>query len=182
VQLFIDGVFISEDWSYRGTGKSWTSIENLKEQELYIPLWTIGWDPKQFSDKKPHLMVVSAIDSVGLQGNHSVIFRTDGVVENMNAGLGGFIISLKIGQMFKELFIIGYFITTIGLLLIPKAFVMVTRHYGDYPKWKEDTSLELIARDKIRCAYLNNNTISLQGWMQFILSDFVFTIKGKYFY
>jgi hypothetical protein len=180
VQLWIDGVYISEDWSYHGTGKSWSSIENLNEQDLYIPLWTIGWDPKQFSDNQPHIMVVSAMDSVGLQDNHTVLFRTDGVVENMNAGIGGFIISLKLGQIFKELFLIGYFITTIGLLLIPKGFVMVTRHYGDYPKWKEDTSRELIARDKARCAYLNKNNISLQEWLQFIRSDFVFTMKGKY--
>lgn len=182
IKLIIDGVSIASIWTYNGRGKSWSSIENLNEQDAYIPLWITDWNPRKYSDKRAHTMTVDVTDKQGLRGNHTVIFRTDGQIEKMNAGIGGFIISLNFGYIFKELFIVGYIIITVGLLLIPKAFVMITRQYGNYQLWKERVSRELILRDRVSSLYLEEkNGIGFQAWCKWVYSDFIFTMKAYFF-
>lgn len=100
VRALIDDQVLDLAAEYVGIGKSWSSIQAVDESDPHIPLWTIPWDPTKYDDKLLHNLVVIACDETGLQGNHSVRFNIDGErITDMDAGPGGFIISLPLGTL-----------------------------------------------------------------------------------
>jgi hypothetical protein len=134
--------------SYHGRGKKWSSITNLKEVEPHVPLWTIPWNASLYNDNKVHHLTVIAVDSSGKSGNHTVRFRIDGKrILKMDSGPGGFIISLPIGLLFKDLFLLTYLLVVVGFLLIPKVFVLFMQGLGIYEDWKSRTCSDLVSLD-----------------------------------
>lgn len=95
----IDSHLLPSEWVYNGKGKAWSSIKTLYETNPHIPLWTLKWDAKKYLDSKTHELIVHVIDSEGLKGNHTVLFRADGKAVDMDAGFGGFLISINVGHM-----------------------------------------------------------------------------------
>ena len=90
IYCIVDDKRLEGKATYNGRGKSWSSIESIKEPEPYIPLWTIPWDPLLYNDSAVHHLTVVATDSHGRIGNHTVRFRLDGErIRKMDAGPGG---------------------------------------------------------------------------------------------
>ena len=100
VQIYIDDRLLPVTAEYSGVGKSWSNIQAVDENDPFLPLWTIPWNPKLYDNGQLHTMVVVAEDETGLKGNHTVRFRIDGQrILDMDAGPGGFIISLPLGTL-----------------------------------------------------------------------------------
>lgn len=98
VEGFIDGVPLSAKAEYHGRGKAWKSIES-KEEEAYVPLWTIDWTPLDHQGEDCELRVI-ARDSEGRIGSQTVRFRVDGTRDTkMDAGTGGFIMTVPLGLL-----------------------------------------------------------------------------------
>lgn len=70
---------------------------------------------------------------------------------------------------------------TVFFLLIPKTFVMITRALGTYQEWMEETSRELLLRDKASCLYYEQRTATIREWTIQLYSDSIFTTKAYFF-
>jgi hypothetical protein len=104
VRVFIDNEVLDSNATYHGRGAPWTGIDNLNEQEPYVPLWTIPWYPRKYDDDSVHILNVIATDTIGREGNHTVRFRVDGsMIKDMDSGTGGFIVSLPLGLLVLSL-------------------------------------------------------------------------------
>lgn len=79
------------------------------------------------------------------------------------------------------MFLIGYFMVTICCMLLPKAFVMLTRANGTYQQWFENTSSSLIERDAARERYMATRRVTIGQIVKHIHSDFIFTMQGYFF-
>ncbi|KAJ3321347.1 Transmembrane protein 62 [Boothiomyces sp. JEL0866] len=177
----IDSKVIHEPAVYAGKGKPWDAIEQVDQQEPYLPLYLINWNPKLYDDGEDHVLAVVAVDKLGREANHTVRFRVDGTrIINMDAGSGGFIISLPLGILFKDLFILFYIIVAFGFLLIPKSFVLMTRSVNVYESWKMDTSKMLIEIDKNSEQFWRMLRPSLKLRVRHRWNDFKFTMVATF--
>jgi predicted phosphohydrolase len=177
LKIMIDNVELDAIAEYNGRGKPWNSIQNIDEFEPYIPLWTIPWDPKIYDDDQIHILNAIATDKYGRSGNHTVRFRVDGErIKKMDASYGGFIISLPLGLLFKDLFIISYVTITCFFLLVPKLFVLCIEIFDLYGAWRKETSYTLIELDKESQLYHNLLRPSIRTRIRHRWYDFKFTI------
>ncbi|KAH6574577.1 hypothetical protein BASA60_005484 [Batrachochytrium salamandrivorans] len=176
----IDGVPLLVNGTYQGKGNAWKTVS---DEEPNLPLWIIPWTPSAYDNSKPHLLVVTATNEANVSSNHSLFFRVDGErIPEMDAGMGGFIIGLQFGILFKDLFVISYIIVSIVFLLLPKLFVIVTQYLGTYDAWYRTTSAKLVARDKAVQLYLSMTRFAtLSERIGHMLNDFIFTIRATFF-
>lgn len=100
----IDGTKITDGFaSLNNRGKPWSQITSIIERDAYLPLWSIPWQPLLYDDDEMHVLIVTAVDASGRIGNHTIRFRVDGTrITKMDAGPGGFIISLPLGLLVKR--------------------------------------------------------------------------------
>jgi 3',5'-cyclic AMP phosphodiesterase CpdA len=177
---FIDQTEILEKAVYNGVGKPWKNINDYSDKEAHLPLWTIPWDPSKYNDQKEHIMVVKAVDAANQTSNHTLVFRVDGKHSKMESGPGGVILSIPVGIIVKEFFIVSYIVLVVFCLLVPKSFVLITRASGKYQEWKEMTSQELISRDNASLVYLSRSQVNPRQIFNHITSDFMFTMKAHF--
>ncbi|KAI8904090.1 hypothetical protein EDD86DRAFT_233153 [Gorgonomyces haynaldii] len=168
IQCFIDNQEIKSPVVYKGIGKSWTSIGL---EPTHVPLYTLEWNPSLYSDG-PHTILCLAQDR-HLSGNHTFTFRLDERLEDMNAGTGGFIISLQMGYLV-------FYIILVQRVLSSLSFVMLTRASEKYQPWKEATSKELVQRDVAALHYLQQSHPTLRQRWEHLHSDFIFTMKAYF--
>ena len=167
--------------SYHGRGKPWSNISNLNEFETHIPLYTIPWNPQLYNDNEIHFLTVVATDTSGIQGNHTVRFRLDGNrVKKMDSGIGGFIISIPLGLLFKDLFLVTYIFVVIGFLLMPKIFVLLCEGLGIYEEWKKLTSESLVAIDAESQRYWLQVRPTFTDSIRHRWKDFKFTMVATF--
>lgn len=178
----IDGQLVAEKFEYAGIGKAWSDIRNLHENQSYLPLWIAKWDPSLYTGT--HRLVVRAIDENGFITEDIVVFQImypNGSTP-VSVGIGGFLISVELGYLFKELFVVSYFVL-VALLLLPKTFVMITRYLNIHESWMSSISEDLIRRDEYSLEYTKSK---LQKWpsfsrrMRHVHSDFIFTMKAAF--
>lgn len=128
---------------YSGVGTPWKN-KNISIGEAYLPLWTIQWDPSEYNDGLEHTLTVKVIGgSTKLSDSalHRVNFRYDGkVIEDMDSGSGGFIISVDFNKFFKIMFVLGYLLLFFGLLVLPKLWVKYLKRTRSYKPWKTTVS------------------------------------------
>lgn len=92
----IDGIELNNA-TYNGVGSSWSSIQATGEQQPYLPLWTITWNPKAYQDGKTHTLTVFAIDNANTAGKHTVHFRLDGKKDPIKLSLGKIMMTVQLG-------------------------------------------------------------------------------------
>ncbi|KAI8897809.1 Metallo-dependent phosphatase-like protein [Globomyces pollinis-pini] len=181
VTTFIDDHLFESPARYNGIGNPWSSIQSLDEQEPNLPLYVIKWNPLDYNDDLDHVLTVVAEDEFGLKANHTVKFRFDGQrITDMEAGPGGFIISIPFGLVFKDLFLLFYVVVTVIFLLIPKLFVLMTDMVDTYQFWKNQTSKMLISIDQNSQLYNRMLFPSVRQRLQHRWNDFKFTMVGSF--
>lgn len=182
VSCIIDGKELEDSVpSFHGRGKRWSNITNLKDTNTHVPLWTIPWNTSVYDDDEIHILSVVAVDHNGLQGNHTVRFRVNGKrIEKMDSGPGGFIISLPLGLLFKDLFLVTYLFVVIGFLLLPKIFVLLCQGLGIYDEWVQSTSETLVAIDTESQRYWLQVRPPFKVRVRHRWSDFKFTMVATF--
>ena len=123
---------------YSGSGNAWQN-KTIDLDNVYIPLWTIQWDPSPFNDGLAHNLTVKVkgySQSLFSSTSHTIYFKFDGnKCDTLDAGPGGFIISIDFNHFFKGCFIFGYIFCYFGLLVLPKLWVMYLGSRA-YKPWK----------------------------------------------
>jgi hypothetical protein len=89
--IMIDGE--SRNWTptYSGFGSPWNITTSSKSD--YLPLWTVQWNPEEFTHNRPHHLKICAYDVSNVPGCHEVIFNNGILIPNTDSGSGGVIIS-----------------------------------------------------------------------------------------
>lgn len=103
-------------YSGKGSREEWAKG---KGEEEYVPLWTLEWNPKDFSPaSKPHTLIIHAEDDTGAVGEGRVDFRVDGAREPLDAGwLSHWIINADFDLVLPLAFLSIYLPIMIILLL-----------------------------------------------------------------
>ncbi|KAJ3051213.1 Transmembrane protein 62, partial [Rhizophlyctis rosea] len=154
VHVTVDGRTHEIEAEYRGKGRPWRElgVEGARKEvgeEEYVPLWVIKWHPSRYDDGENHEMTVMVFDEDGRNGTSQVVrFRVDGErILDMQSGVGGAIIAVPFGVLFKDLFIVLYFLVTFGFLLFPKLFVARLKETNRYAHWRAEMATSLVVAD-----------------------------------
>ncbi|KAL7751601.1 hypothetical protein RI367_003066 [Sorochytrium milnesiophthora] len=116
-----------------------------------LPLWVVPWTPSSFNDKRRHKLVVEAEDVDGRKTQVKIRFRLDGRRLDLNGGMAEVIIMSDFPKLIHGVFVVGHLATCIGLLLLPRLWMLRLRSRSKYSRWKLRQSAILIDMDARAC-------------------------------
>ena len=169
--ISIDGV-VKPDFVpvYAGAGHPWKN-KTVVSGEEYVPLWTIKWDPTEYNDGLTHTITIKvdggATSKFSQSASHSISFNYEGdLIDDLDSGSGGFIVSIDFNLLFKSLFLTGYILLFFGLLVVPKLWVTYLKQRRSYRPWKTTISKWILKSEMA-------NKSSLYGLIQRFTSRWI---------
>lgn len=152
--------YIDDDTSlgqliYSGKGNSWKS---KNDKNINIPLWTIPWNPINYNDDQIHKIKIKLnYNNQEYEEIVPFIVSSDKRINNMESGIGGSILKIHIGILFKELFMIVYFIILVFFLIIPRLYTLYLISNDKYDEFRMGLSKKLQEIDMLSINYYQYN-------------------------